>query len=94
MVTVEIIWFISTAQQRCSNMYCFIFLDINEVAFIPDANLEAEILDGNHMSTAEYVTITICSILIGLIYVASVFFYLHLRKKNKSVHNEKGECIY
>lgn len=35
------------------------------------------------LSTIEYVTIGISSLLLGLIYVASVFLYVHLRKRKK-----------
>lgn len=67
------------------------FTDINEVTFVPDANVTTQIVDGNHIGPTEYVAITICSMLIGLIYVASVFFYLHLKKKRQNFQDGKGK---
>lgn len=69
--------------------YCV--TDINEVTFVPDANVTAQAVDGSHIGTAEYIAITICSVLIGLIYVASVFFYLHLKKKRQNILDGKGK---
>jgi hypothetical protein len=38
----------------------------------------------------EYVAIGISSLLLGLIYVASVFLYLHIRKRRKAASDEGG----
>lgn len=35
------------------------------------------------LTISEYIAIGICSILLGLIYVASVFLYLHIRRRKK-----------
>lgn len=40
--------------------------------------------DSSSMTVSEYVAIGICSVLLGLIYIASVFLYLHIRKRNRT----------
>lgn len=50
--------------------------------FSPDAHASGTIISGG-LSVSEYIAIGICSILLGLIYVASVFLYLHLRRRRK-----------
>ncbi|CAH2004011.1 unnamed protein product [Acanthoscelides obtectus] len=58
--------------------------NITEVIFIPDgAHASTEAATSTHLTATEYVAIGICSVLLGLVYVASVFLYLHLRRKNK-----------
>lgn len=54
---------------------------MSEVVFSPDARSTETSGDG--LSVSEYVAIGISSVLLGLIYVASVFLYLHLRKRKK-----------
>lgn len=39
--------------------------------------------DGRGLSVTEYIAIGVCSILLGLIYVASVFLYLHVRRRRR-----------
>jgi hypothetical protein len=39
--------------------------------------------DGRGLSVTEYIAIAVCSILLGLIYVASVFLYLHVRRRRR-----------
>lgn len=56
--------------------------DVSEVSFSPNANPSSSSSEGG-LSVTEYIVIAICSVLLGLIYVASVFLYLHLRKKKK-----------
>lgn len=41
------------------------------------------------LTAKEYIVIGICSLILGLIYVASVFLYLHV-KKQKSRHSSTG----
>ncbi|XP_019881565.2 uncharacterized protein LOC109609353 [Aethina tumida] len=57
--------------------------NVSEVAFFPDAHAASN-SESSHLSLSEYVAIGICSILLGLIYVASVFLYLHLKKRHAS----------
>ncbi|XP_054089877.1 uncharacterized protein LOC105221417 [Zeugodacus cucurbitae] len=54
--------------------------NVSEVLFQSEATSTlASTSDG--MSTKEYVVIAVCSLLLGLIYVASVFLYLHMKKR-------------
>ncbi|KAJ8931278.1 hypothetical protein NQ314_015845 [Rhamnusium bicolor] len=64
--------------------------NVSEVAFVPDAHAATSTSESEHLSVSEYVAIGICSILLGLIYVASVFLYLHLRKRNNSSSSDKS----
>ncbi|EDW02403.1 GH21972 [Drosophila grimshawi] len=63
--------------------------NVPEVYFQPaNSTTLASISDG--MSMREYVVIGICSLLLGLIYVASVFLYLYMKKrKNRGRHNSR-----
>ncbi|XP_036332487.1 uncharacterized protein LOC118743831 [Rhagoletis pomonella] len=54
--------------------------NVSEVLFQSEATSTlASTSDG--MSTKEYMVIGVCSLLLGLIYVASVFLYLHMKKR-------------
>ncbi|XP_053965992.1 uncharacterized protein LOC128868192 [Anastrepha ludens] len=54
--------------------------NVSEVLFQSEATSTlASTSDG--MSTKEYIVIGVCSLLLGLIYVASVFLYLHMKKR-------------
>uniref|UniRef100_A0A6P7FPK0 Uncharacterized protein LOC114329860 n=1 Tax=Diabrotica virgifera virgifera TaxID=50390 RepID=A0A6P7FPK0_DIAVI len=55
--------------------------NVSEVAFVIDQNISQETKSSETLTVTEYVAIGICSLLLGLIYVASVFLYLHLKKK-------------
>lgn len=57
------------------------------MVFSPDA--QATGVSQNGLSVTEYIAIGICSILLGLIYVASVFLYLHLRRRRKKTDENK-----
>ncbi|KAJ9586667.1 hypothetical protein L9F63_019742, partial [Diploptera punctata] len=54
---------------------------IREVLFAVDAHTTDDVNKG--LSVSEYIAIGVCSILLGLIYVASVFLYLHVRRRRK-----------
>nr|CAD7196414.1 unnamed protein product [Timema douglasi] len=43
------------------------------------------------LTVSEYVAIGVCSVLLGLIYVASVFLYLHVRRRRKGRSDDKSE---
>lgn len=60
--------------------FLLIFPDVSEVLFAADAQSSPN----SGLSVSEYIAIGICSILLGLIYVASVFLYLHLRGRRRS----------
>ncbi|XP_059225538.1 uncharacterized protein LOC106086659 [Stomoxys calcitrans] len=54
--------------------------NVSEVLFQSEATATlASTSDG--MSTKEYIVIGVCSLLLGLIYVSSVFLYLHMKKR-------------
>ncbi|XP_061397474.1 uncharacterized protein LOC133333160, partial [Musca vetustissima] len=54
--------------------------NVSEVLFQSEATTTlAATSDG--MSTKEYIVIGVCSLLLGLIYVSSVFLYLHMKKR-------------
>jgi hypothetical protein len=42
------------------------------------------------LSVTEYIAIGVCSILLGLIYVASVFLYLHMRRRRQK--KQQNHC--
>lgn len=55
-------------------------LDVSEVTFQSEATSILTTPIGG-MTTKEYIVIGICCLLLGLIYVSSVFVYLHMRKR-------------
>ncbi|KAI4466742.1 shavenoid isoform b [Holotrichia oblita] len=57
-------------------------LDVSEVVFSADAQ-SSDSSEGNGLSMSEIVAIGICSVLLGLIYVASVFLYIHMKKRRQ-----------
>ncbi|KAJ8984221.1 hypothetical protein NQ317_011131 [Molorchus minor] len=63
--------------------------NVSEVAFAADQQSDKTSSRDEHLSLSEYIAIGICSVLLGLIYVSSVFLYLHLRKRNTSNQSEK-----
>ncbi|XP_070066237.1 uncharacterized protein sha isoform X2 [Drosophila virilis] len=63
--------------------------NVPEVFFQP-ANSTTLASTSDGMSMREYVVIGICSLLLGLIYVASVFLYLYMKKrKSRGRHNSR-----
>ncbi|KAI8420155.1 hypothetical protein MSG28_008726 [Choristoneura fumiferana] len=56
--------------------------NVTEVQFAPNAQT-SQATTTSGLSVTEYVAIGISSLLLGLIYVASVFLYLHIRKRKK-----------
>ncbi|XP_059060780.1 uncharacterized protein LOC131853764 isoform X2 [Achroia grisella] len=61
--------------------------NVTEVQFAPNAHT-SEGSNTSGLSITEYVAIGISSLLLGLIYVASVFLYLHIRKRRRAASNE------
>uniref|UniRef100_A0A1B0GKH4 Putative conserved plasma membrane protein n=1 Tax=Lutzomyia longipalpis TaxID=7200 RepID=A0A1B0GKH4_LUTLO len=56
--------------------------NVTEVSFQSESSTAS---NSEGLTTREYVVIGLCSLLLGLIYVASVFLYLHMKKrKNQS----------
>ncbi|KAF7277865.1 hypothetical protein GWI33_009119 [Rhynchophorus ferrugineus] len=65
--------------------------NMTEVAFSLEAHSTPEHRDGDSLSVSEYVAIGISSVLLGLIYVASVFLYLHLKKRSSSKTTDQSQ---
>ncbi|XP_060516715.1 uncharacterized protein LOC132696102 isoform X2 [Cylas formicarius] len=66
--------------------------NVTEVAFSLEVPTQAKTSGAGSLSINEYVTIGICSVLLGLIYVASVFLYLYLRKRNGKSRIRDSDC--
>ncbi|KAB0799787.1 hypothetical protein PPYR_07667 [Photinus pyralis] len=64
--------------------------NVSEVVFSADAQA-SEDSSNSRLSVTEYIAIGVCSILLGLIYVASVFLYLHIRRQRKGAGNSKNQ---
>uniref|UniRef100_A0A182IZZ2 Uncharacterized protein n=1 Tax=Anopheles atroparvus TaxID=41427 RepID=A0A182IZZ2_ANOAO len=52
-------------------------LDVTEVTFASETHVEQQ----SGLSTKEYIVIAVCSLCLGLIYIASVFLYIHMKKR-------------
>ncbi|XP_041985033.1 uncharacterized protein LOC121737422 [Aricia agestis] len=65
--------------------------NITEVQFTPNA--QTSVASSSGLSVAEYVAIGISSLLLGLIYVASVFLYLHIKKRRQAVTEANNKRI-
>ncbi|XP_038210965.1 uncharacterized protein LOC119831609 [Zerene cesonia] len=63
--------------------------NITEVQFTPNAQT-SDSSASSGLSASEYIAIGISSLLLGLIYVASVFLYLHIRKRRKVASEESS----
>ncbi|XP_014365921.2 uncharacterized protein LOC106716814 [Papilio machaon] len=64
-------------------------INITEVQFAPNAQTAGTVVTSG-LTVTEYVVIGISSLLLGLIYVASVFLYLHIRKRRKAASEENN----
>ncbi|KAJ6644246.1 hypothetical protein Bhyg_09213 [Pseudolycoriella hygida] len=62
--------------------------NVTEVSFQLETNVSS-VISSDGLSSREYVVISACTVLLGLIYVASVFLYLHV-KKRKSRHSSEN----
>ncbi|GLV42232.1 shavenoid [Carabus blaptoides fortunei] len=62
--------------------------NVSEVVFSPDAQASDTSPVGG-LTVSEYIAIGICSVLLGLIYVSSVFLYLHIRRRKRKEGLEK-----
>lgn len=65
---------------NCNHFILFFFADVTEVSFQSETHATAATTTVG-LTTKEYIAIAICSLLLGLIYVASVFLYLHVKKR-------------
>lgn len=66
------------------------FEDVTEISFQSDstATLAATF---ESMHTKEYIVIGVCSLILGLIYVATVFLYIHIKKNKNTVKSESSK---
>ncbi|CAG9795740.1 unnamed protein product [Diatraea saccharalis] len=86
-ININIIFYLSTWKLLQMNNVILSFLDVTEVQFASNAQT-SEASSTSGLSVTEYVAIGLSSLLLGLIYVASVFLYLHIRKRKKAASNE------
>lgn len=61
---------------------------MSEVVFAPDARSTEAAVSGAGLGMDEYIAIGISSVLLGSIYVASVFLYLHLKRRRQKKEEE------
>lgn len=67
---------------------------VKEVSFSADAQAVPNSASTSSLTTSEYATLAVCSILLGLIYVSSVLLYLHLkRRRNKEAEQVSLELV-
>lgn len=77
-----------------ANQFIFILLilsDVTEVSFQLETHLSS-VTSEDGLTARDYITIGLCSLILGLIYVASVFLYLHV-KKYKSRNSSSGHSV-
>lgn len=67
-------------------------LGVREVVFSTDVRSTEEPPSG--LSVSEYVAIGVCSVLLGLIYVASIMLYLHIRKRRLKTREKDAESAH
>jgi hypothetical protein len=80
---------LSGSDQQCLFILSFLSVaDVTEVMFASETQLN-EPTTG--LSTKEYIVIAICSLCLGLIYITSVFLYIHIKKKKDPRDPETGE---
>ncbi|XP_061500166.1 uncharacterized protein LOC3290304 [Anopheles gambiae] len=64
--------------------------NVTEVSFASETHIEQQ----SGLSTKEYIVIAVCSLCLGLIYIASVFLYIHMKKrKTRSGTNDDGSGL-
>ncbi|KAG7301444.1 hypothetical protein JYU34_014401 [Plutella xylostella] len=63
--------------------------NVTEVQFAPNAHT-SEMTASSGLTVSEYVAIGISSLILGLIYVASVFLYLHMKKRRKTASEDSS----
>lgn len=61
--------------------------DVTEVQFASNAQT-SDAVTTSGLTVTEYVAIGISSLLLGLVYIASVFLFLHIRKRRKAASDE------
>lgn len=66
--------------------------DVTEVSFQPETQATAA-ASSIGLSTKEYIAITVCSLLLGLIYVASVLLYLYVKKRKSGRPDNDSHAV-
>lgn len=61
------------------------------MSFSADAHATDHNNSSSSLSASEYVAIAICSVLLGLMYIASVLLYLHARRQNSKNPSERND---
>lgn len=66
-------------------------IDVTEVSFQSESTSSTlPTIDG--LTAKDYILIAVCSLILGLIYVASVFLYIHVKRyKMRSIGNANGD---
>ncbi|XP_053686895.1 uncharacterized protein LOC128736437 [Sabethes cyaneus] len=59
--------------------------NVTEVSFSSETHLDQE----SGLTTKEYIVIAICSLCLGLIYIASVFLYIHMKKRKRGTGDDE-----
>lgn len=69
----------------------FVSVDVTEVSFQSESTSSTlPTIDG--LTAKDYILIAVCSLILGLIYVASVFLYIHVKRyKMRSNGNANGD---
>ncbi|XP_049542697.1 uncharacterized protein LOC125955601 [Anopheles darlingi] len=60
--------------------------NVTEVSFSSETHVEQQ----SGLSTKEYIVIAVCSLCLGLIYIASVFLYIHVKKRKNRPGTDDG----
>ncbi|KFB43234.1 AGAP007099-PA-like protein [Anopheles sinensis] len=64
--------------------------NVTEVTFSSETHVEQQ----SGLSTKEYIVIAVCSLCLGLIYIASVFLYIHMKKrKNRAGSDDDASAM-
>ncbi|XP_058830263.1 uncharacterized protein LOC131689293 [Topomyia yanbarensis] len=58
--------------------------NVTEVSFSSETHIDHQ----SGLSTKEYIVIAICSLCLGLIYIASVFLYIHMKKRKRGTGDD------
>lgn len=64
----------------------FDFSDVTEVSFQSEST-SSTLASMDGLSAKEYILIAVCSLILGLIYVASVFLYIHVKRYKARISN-------
>ncbi|XP_055620386.1 uncharacterized protein LOC129764862 [Toxorhynchites rutilus septentrionalis] len=66
---------------------------VNNVTEVSFSSENHHIDSESGLSTKEYIVIAICSLCLGLIYIASVFLYIHMKKRKRNTDDDDANTI-